>query len=243
MSLNQALWWGHVRGKGGDTELAKAFAGSNIGQKIEYVEFWSEVVDWLIAHPEVPAPAVVPILDYLNNQKFGFGNPLEYADAPGGERVQRTMPAEQPRLCMLGRTPKALTREMERWQRSFERLSSNDFAWQRSDIPTFQTTTKGGSVWTIEELLNSAALHREGRSQNHCVASYAYMCAQGETTVWSLTRSRNGKPKRCLTVQVNPRSKVIVQARGNSNRRASEDEFRVLQSWAWEAGLAIGCYV
>ena len=243
LSLNQALWWGHVRGKGGDTTLAKAFAGSNVGQEIANVEFWGQVVDWFIAHPQVDGSSVGPILDYLNNQKFGVGNPQEYADATDGQRIRRTMPPAQPRLCMLGRTPSALLRELERWHRSFEFLTTSDFVWQRSKIPSFQTTSKGGSLWSIEELLSSAALYREGKSQNHCVGSYAHMCAEGKTTIWSLKRTRDGKSKQCLTVQVNPETCVIVQARGNCNRLADNDELKVLQSWAYEAGLAIGCYI
>ncbi len=236
-SLPEAIWWGHVRGKGGSANLAGAIMSSFLGRQLDQADFWGHVIDWFIKHPELDYRFVGPILDFVNNQRFGVGNPFHYAVTADGRRQRQQIPPAQPRLSMIGRTPAALIRDLQRWHNELARAGHSDISWLESKIRPFQWQSKQGTVWTIYELLGNGALAEEGRSLNHCVGSYAETCAMGRTTIWSMRQGCGATGKRVLTIQVDADQRRIVQVRGNSNRFATREEREVIEYWAWEAGL------
>src|SRR5260370_1135013 len=66
------------------------------------------VVRWLIAHPDVPPAHHGAIIDYLHAQKF----------VPSMEGLGRGHPRlvpPRPHLCMKGRDPAVLLRDVEQW--------------------------------------------------------------------------------------------------------------------------------
>jgi hypothetical protein len=73
-------------------------------------------------------------------------------------------------------------------------------------------------------------LAEESREMHHCVASYAYRCVQGASAIFSV--SYNGE--RRFTVEIDPRSKQLVQARGARNRNCHDDESALLMRWLAE---------
>ncbi|HEX7862894.1 MAG TPA: PcfJ domain-containing protein [Verrucomicrobiae bacterium] len=93
--------------------------------------------------------------------------------------------------------------------------------------------------WRMVELLNSTALHAEAGAMRHCVYSYTGRCMRRISGIWSLrVRTENGE-KRVLTVEVNPRTRRIVQVRAAQNRRAGGRSYGILRKWAQFAGVAL----
>jgi hypothetical protein len=72
-----------------------------------------------------------------------------------------------------------------------------------------------------------AELALESQAMQHCVASYDFRCAHGASAIFSLSLAE----VRQVTVEVEPMSRRIVQARGVQNRSAEPRELDVLRHW------------
>lgn len=80
-------------------------------------------------------------------------------------------------------------------------------------------------------------LVKEGNELHHCVASYIDNVSEGRSYVMFL-REKETPEEPLVTVEVD--NGVITQARGNSNRRITEDERRFLKTFANQKELKIG---
>lgn len=237
LSVRQAIRWGQVRGMGGSEQLADAVANSVLGADFSNEAFWNSVIDWLIKNPLNPS-LVGPAIRYLNNQKFGVGNLVRCVRDHRGRIRRETMAVAQPNLTMKGRTPRSLTRDINRFQ-CFEQVYGrlSEYVWVESGIPSFMHQDADGDVWTITELLGSGALVQEGQRMSHCVGEYANDCLDGESTIWSMCRLAAGGTKHALTIEVDPDTREIIQARGFANRWPSNSELEILKKWCRSARL------
>jgi hypothetical protein len=84
-----------------------------------------------------------------------------------------------------------------------------------------------GDTWTMTELTSSLALWEEGTAMSHCVGGYTHLCVHGSSAIFSM---RNND-KRRITIEMEPRQRRIVQARGTANRDASAAEKQILNAW------------
>ncbi len=146
---------------------------------------------------------------------------------------------------MADRTPDALLRQMERWHALLHRDSIAPAAtpetWATPGIGGLRwetTTRRVTTTWTIEALLSTSALAREGREMRHCVASYGGGCAAGDCSIWSVKAAVGSLVMERWTVEVN-RDRVIVQVRGRCNARAGEEVLEVLRRWAARENLSV----
>lgn len=88
---------------------------------------------------------------------------------------------------------------------------------------------------SIQEILSSEELHKEGKELHHCVYSYSSSVKSGHTSIWSYKRNN----KRTLTIEVSNGPGAIVQVRGLMNRKTTQVENRAVQQWASFAGLSV----
>ena len=148
-----------------------------------------------------------------------------------------------PEFSMKGRTLKSLLRMVSAWQSDLLMDKPGElFSWTRSEILGFRFSEKrpgnGESFdWSIVELLNSTALLAEGRAMHHCVYTYANLCRCRETTIWSLRLRINGREKRMVTIEVDPRRSSIIQIRAKCNLRPGGRSREIIDQWASSAGL------
>lgn len=192
-------------------------------------EWWLTVLQWLVNHPELPPDQVAPLLDYLRNRRDG--TPL-YAIAPDRD------------FSMKGRSVSALLRLMAEWHREINRREGcpRGLSFKPSGVQGGQWATGEGTeacLWTIREVLSSGELLEEGRSMGHCVATYADAVTRGTSSIWVLRAEHYQLPPRALTIELNPNSRKIVQARGRFNRDPQELELHILERWAAENGLIL----
>ena len=95
------------------------------------------------------------------------------------------------------------------------------------------------AVWHMSELTNGEQLRAEGSALHHCVATYADRCWRGASEIWSLRVQRGDRMRSILTVEVDRRRRVVVQARGWRNKSASGKPLHMLQRWAWREQLRL----
>ncbi len=85
----------------------------------------------------------------------------------------------------------------------------------------------------IRRIQNEAELICEGRTLQHCVASYTEFCSNNAGSIWSMTQ--NGQ--KAATIQLNGH-RVVVQCKGKGNTRVNELLFDFLIHWVKKRGLA-----
>jgi len=238
LPIFQALRYCETRGIGGGELLAREIALGRLGQRIERPDFWRTVLRFFVAYPEMEIEHVNPIVDFIHANKFAGA---EVVTADGVESQK----APWPDFSIEGRSLKSMLRLVPAWHADLGITKETPWcSWRKSGIQGYHFLEKrpgeeGDLDWTIVELLDSSALHAEGRAMHHCVYSYADRCRRGETTIWSLRMRAKGEEKRMVTIEVNPHQRSVIQARAKCNRWPGARSGEVIRQWATAAGLRI----
>lgn len=170
--------------------------------------FWTGTVSWLIRHS-------ADITDEESDQILSWAMHW-YTEC---ERTGRTP------FSMTGRGLRAVLEASRGYaEQNDEKWVS--YQWNGSGLD-WEPEELSAEGWRFVELTSGRELLREGEALHHCVASYAALCASGHSAIVSL--SRNGI--RRLTIELDPRTRQIVQVRGLQNRSASEKEGEVISRW------------
>jgi len=205
----------------------------------EHLQRVDEGLDSVVDVPRAKDPAPRRVATKKENIEGAEKLPF----APGQWREQ---PPPQPGLSMNGRTVETLMRQVAAWHQSLGRLKGlPDGAYEKADFGGFtiaQSVDRKSIRWSIRQLRSARDLQLESEELRHCVASYHWSCAEGECTIWSLSRSDGGALRRCQTIEVD-RTRTIVQCRGLANRDPSSEEWSVVNAWAREADLTISPYL
>jgi hypothetical protein len=237
-SVSQAIRYGESKAIGLRESIARELVAGRLGQRIEHDDFWRTVMWFLRAHPETRPEQVNPIIDFIHFNKFAV-------EEVGTENGTEMRAAPFPEFSIKGRTLKSLLRLVSEWQSDLlMEKSGESFSWPKSGIQGFRFSEKrAGSTksfdWSVVELLNNTALLAEGRAMRHCVYTYANWCRNGETTIWSLRLRADGREKRMVTIEVDPRTRAIIQARAKCNLRPGAHCREIIRRWAQAAQLRI----
>lgn len=237
----QAIRFAQLKTLGADRALIDAVVATPLGRSFENETFWFSVMRFLSNAPMLDPRQVGPIYDYIHHQKF---QPNEVEVAPGD---WRTEPPPQPGFSMTGRDITTLLRHVEEWHIALGKQKSlPTTAYERSSYQGFSAQVKQGEktiYWMIRQLMNGQALQRESEAMRHCVASYHYSCSKGLCTIWSLSRSEDGKNyQRSQTIEIDS-SGVIIQCRGLANSDPSAEEWKIVTNWARQENIPISNYL
>lgn len=178
------------------------------------------------------------MVDFVQENKFGGETVLT-------EHGEERRVAPWLGFSMEGRTLKSVLRLVNAWHLELAgKKKGRRLAWHKSPIKAYRYLEKRPEeetdrVWSIQELLDSDALYAEGRAMRHCVYTYANLCWRGETTIWSLRLRVDSGEKRMATIEVNPRKRSIVQARGKCNQRPGTRSLEIMHQWAAWAGIQL----
>lgn len=170
--------------------------------------FWHDTVRWLIAHGDA-------ITDEESELILSWAM-HEYTEAERAGAVT---------FSWKGRRVRTVLERSIEYRRQVERPWScykwrgHGWDWVVDEAPLGR--------WSFVELTSGEDLFREGQAMRHCVSSYAARCASGYSAIVSIRH--NGT--RCLTVEINPRTRQVVQARGPCNRQANTEEQRAVSLW------------
>ena len=147
---------------------------------------------------------------------------------------------------VAGRTAASLWRQVVAWHVALGHVTASGPSWAATGWAGRDEAMPDGDArvwWHLVELGDAAALAAESQAMRHCVYSYAYLCRAGAASIWSLRRrverpGELGRARSIVTVEVDPRSRTIVQVRGFANRRATGPGVDVIRRWAAEHQLA-----
>ena len=241
--VNSAFRLAQIIGLGGNKAIADAITETRMVRTFVDDYFWVSVLRFFIANPMLDTRQYNPIIDYIWHQKYE--NRLIFVE----RGVVREDGPEHPNFSMQGRTVTTLLQQVENWHRRLGRESrGGNLQWVKSKIADYrfvegQAKRKNMKIWTIRELLNSQELIVEGRTQNHCVATYARSCFSGNTSIWTMDLQENGVQQKRLTIELHNSSKTIRQVRGLRNRTATALEMDIISRWAFKDGLSIANYI
>ncbi|WP_103068959.1 PcfJ domain-containing protein [Aquimarina sediminis] len=218
-SVPQALRRAQAIGYGANKEMAEAIAWSGLSRINRNEEFWNTVVQFFAKQKEVPFDKMGEILDYLS---FSI---REHSD-----------------FSMRGRTLEALTRQSDEWHRRMymQRNAENDVGWKSSKIKQLSYSTLEDEVtitYKIVELLNAQELYEEGYDMCHCVASYVDECFSGTSAIFSLRKYTKDSFEKLVTIEVDPVSREIIQAKSKHNEALSKEAEKIVEIWMKQVNL------
>ena len=234
LSVPQAVRWAQVMALGGNEELSRSIVGTCLGNFMEDEKFWETVVRFVVRNQPVSRGEVEEIVRFVYQQRV---EPAYTVLGFGADR--RPL---QPNFSLRGRTLRSLRRYMDGWrERTLLELTGygpERKRWEGSDIGALRFV-EDGREWTIEEVLSDRELRIEGRIMKHCVALYIPYCARRWTSIWSMKVNNGERRRRVLTIEVNPQTKTVKQARGRRNAAPDAASRAVLLRWARQEGLKL----
>ena len=226
LRINAALRRAEVLGLGGTPELATAILGTHLGQDLSHPAFWREAIGFLIRNADELGPGEIERI-------------VAFLHAVG----VRVADAANP-FSLRGRTVVSLRRLIRDFRGALPIRRAPQ--WRASGIPALRHPATTGTkpedavVWHMVELRNARELTAEGRALRHCVGMYTRACKTGRAWIWSLRRQQGfDLPEPRYTVEVDPRTRTVVQIRGLWNCHASGEPRRLIHTWADAGGLQV----
>jgi hypothetical protein len=238
LSIEKAIRSAELVALGVPDEFVRAIMATRVATDFRHGEFWRTFWMFLVANAgDVDAGQIGPMIDYIQ----AIRHDCVTVDTPSGSRI---VDPPQPAFSMKGRTVNSMLRMMRDWHRSLGRGNAT-LSWARSRIQPWvleessRDDAETPKRWQMMELTNSAQLRTEGEALHHCVASYADRCYRGTSSIWSLRMWRSEIVHHVLTIEVDPKSRTVIQARGRRNRAATGKSLQLLQDWAVRERLRI----
>jgi len=238
LALEPALRRAELLALGMPLDFVKAILSTRLATDLRNGQFWRTVWMFIISHSkEIDATQIGPMIDYIQ----AIRHDRISVETPEG--ITEIAPP-QPDFSIKGRTMASMLRLMQQWHRSLGRaFAGARSSWARSPFRPWMVEEPARHEsdlpkrWQIVELTNSAQLRQEGVALHHCVASYAHLCLRGNSSIWSLRRWQGEKIRPVLTIEVDPKRRVVIQARGKANRSVSGKPRRLLHEWATREAL------
>ncbi len=238
MDINTAMRRAELIGLRISEGLAAAILSTRMATDLQCGEFWRTVWHFLRANTdEIDPTQVAPIIDFIHSIRQERMAVL----TPNGTAYREPPDAH---FSMKGRTLKSMLRLMEERHRGLKSLRGG-LTWGNSMLRPLVVEVPPADPlelprrWQFVELTSSRQLEDEGRMLQHCVASYASRCWQGACQIWSLRLTQENKARAISTLEIDPRSRAIVQARGMRNRYPSGKPLRLIRLWAEREGLRL----
>jgi hypothetical protein len=222
-TVEEAFRCGQILGFGGKPSLVQAVNSTRLGSNFEHETYWSRVIEFFAHNAELVTEHVGPFVEYLRFRKLSF-------------KLEPPLPEKR-------KTVLQLLEKVSKWRHPITGVShSANLRWDRLGIGGLEFNEekhRNPLTWTIRELLDSNELIMEGRAMRHCVGSYAGRCVKQGSSIWSMSRYSCLGQEHVLTIEVNPRDRTIVQAKGKRNSPPSSEARRIMLRWAAQEGLKI----
>jgi hypothetical protein len=226
-SVEEAFRWGQIRALGGEPALIEAVNATRLVRTFDHEAYWFKVIAFFVNFAELVVEHIGPIVEYLRFQKLFY-------------KLETPLPEK-------GKAVKRLLDQVAKWQPSIKGISaSTSVRWDRIGIEELEydeATRWSRRTWTIRELLDSNELIVEGRIMRHCVARYVDRCVKQRSSIWSMTSYSCLGQEHVLTIEVDPATRTIVQARGKRDSRPTQEARTIMLRWARQEGLKVANHV
>ena len=183
-----------------------------------FSSFWESTVCWLISNRDsMDEHGWISGVELHIARILDWGL-FQFHESRNGDGVQ---------FSWRGRAFGAVATRCQEWEQAlYSGRSGAAFKWDKQGWDWEHTVTVS-EKWKISELTSTEELAHEGQCMQHCVASYDGNCLNGFASIYSVRR--NGH--RRLTIEVDPRTKRVVQVRGRKNRNPTHAEADVVLQW------------
>jgi hypothetical protein len=238
MGIDMAMRRAELIGLGVSEGLAATILLTRLATDLQHGDFWRTVWHFLRANAaDIDLAQVAPMIDFIYSIRQERVVVLTHDGT-----VYREPPHAD--FSMKGRTIASMLRLMADWHRGL-RSGSGRLIWSPSTLCPLEVEVPATDPselprrWQFVELTSSMQLEMEGRALQHCVVSYASRCWRGACLIWSLRIIRNDKPRAVATLEIDPKRRAIVQARGTHNRYPSGKPLQLIKLWANREGLRL----
>jgi hypothetical protein len=238
MAINAAMRRAELMGLDLSEELAAAILSTRMATDLRCDAFWQTVWHFLRANAdEIDLTQVAPLIDFI----YSIRQERIAVLTPSGMVYREPHEAN---FSMKGRTFASMLRLMEEWHRGLK-SSKSGLTWSNSNFRPMMVEAPPSEPselprwWQFVELTNSKQLEDEGQMLRHCVASYASRCWRGACHIWSLRFTQDNKARAVATLEIDPKARAIVQARGMRNRHPSGKPLQLIRLWADREGLRL----
>lgn len=229
LSLPKAMWWAKIRSMGVSYSIAaKLVDNFYIGIRTEWLTWYDDFIFFLNRFPTIDPGDLKKIMDFIIAQKKN-GIDIHLNECEEGGWVAALFPE----FTFKGRTVASVLKYVEKW-RAYVQLAKDAGVGGEFKISSIQSMRikKGKRLIRIRQITNLKNLALEGNKMNHCVASYSGECLSGTSSIWSMNEILAvGKMKRLITIEVEEKTKKVLQASGNSNRELYDLEKKWLKKW------------
>lgn len=234
----EAVRHAQVQVHGGDRRLAEAISstrqlgrGFRLDEEIRDTgtrlgeDFWDTVIQWTCNQAMLAPGQLAPIYDWIARQR------------------QQNLS-----FSMKGRTGVSVLRAVEEWHGQLAKERKiNGHTYDPSGFDAWYHERKvrlpaGGyhkEKHCITEVTSSKELAAEGRALRHCVYSYSWSIQRGNVSIWSY----KVEGERRLTIEVDNRTRRVVQCRGKSNRLPTRSELAQVKKWMQENSLVSAAWL
>jgi hypothetical protein len=237
LAVEAALRRAELLAFGVPAEFIQSIMLTRLATDLRNGDFWRTFWMFLVTHAgKMDAGQIGPMIDYIQSVRHDC---IRIETQNGMAEVFPPQPA----FSMKGRTVTSLLRLMKEWHRHLGNHGGSTFSWARSSFKPWLfeepalDDAKLPRRWHMMELTNSAQLREEGVALHHCVGSYAHVCHRGSSSIWSLRVWRGEQIRSVLTVEIDPKRRAVIQARGKANGSASGKLLNILHHWATREGL------
>ncbi|MDE1161413.1 MAG: PcfJ domain-containing protein [Acidobacteriaceae bacterium] len=234
LTIEHALRRAELLGLGASPALTQAVMATHLAHDLRNGDFWRTVLVFFVNHSnELDLQQVGPIIDYIQAVRFP-------PDTPGLVNFG----AIQPAFSIKGRSVPSLLRLVNEWHKNLGH-STGSFSWTPAPFKPMlvieppRDESEQPRRWQLSELTSQEQLRREGSAMRHCVASYAYACLRGGSSIWALRLWREEHVQHVITIEVDPKRRKIIQARGKANARPTAKPMQLLHEWAQRERLEV----
>ena len=212
-STLRAFWYAIARAEGEEPAACKVARSKLVAYPVTSA-FWREVARFFARHC-IAVLEMNDLVDYIHVTRL-----------------------QDPRFSLKGRSLPALRRRMAEWHRVLQEVEGGG-RWYGHRLPdAVYGDSRGQPVWRFRQIKTGEELADEGRRMGHCVASYKEQCANGLSSIWSLSHEcPSSQVENRLTIEL-ACNRTIVQCRGPHNRGADAEEIAVVKRWAADQGLS-----
>jgi hypothetical protein len=240
LSVETAMRRAELLALGAKDDLVDAVLATRLGSDLQNGRFWRTVLEFFVRVSDRMRPSAVgPIVDFLQFVRH------ERVEATTEEGV-RFLEPPLPHFSMKGRSLASVQRLVEAWHRGLGARPAGAVFWSRSGLRPLTFADPPAEPdrppvrWELVELASSAELRAESQALRHCVASYTRRCLWGISRIWSLRRTGNSSAARPVaTIEIDPRARAIVQARGRRNQAMSRRARALIALWARRENLEV----
>lgn len=190
-----------------------------LGCDIEKEKALMNIAGLLLERPKKYECRIKDFIQYIGNQTF-----LN----PATIQPLFDFAMENPNVALFGRPITSIINDMENWHKeTYNKKYEKNYYWDKSKINNYSD-----DQYAIIEINSYFELCEEGKKLEHCVASYANKCKNGNSIIFSLREFG----VRFATIQVCGDS--IVQIRGKRNKILKNIK-PLINKWSKENNLII----